>query len=82
MGTSTSCPEDVALELLVPVKDGAPPVAEVAASLEDIAATLANLLPAEEAPVSAEGIQAVVLVASRSGYTPITSPSRPASRSA
>ncbi len=63
--------EDVALELLAPVKDGALPVAEVAASLEDIAAMLANLPPAEEVPVNAEGIQEVVLVVSRSGYTPI-----------
>ena len=63
--------EDVALELLAPVTDGALPVAEVGASLEDIAAMLANLPPAEEVPVNAEGIQEVVLVVSRSGYTPI-----------
>jgi hypothetical protein len=63
--------EDIALELLAPVVGGVLPVAEVAASAEDIAAMLANLPPAEEVPVNAEGIQEVVLVVSRSGYTPL-----------
>ena len=32
---------------------------------------MANLPPAEEVPVNAEGVQEVMLVVSRSGYTPI-----------
>ncbi|HNS50810.1 MAG TPA: cupredoxin domain-containing protein [Anaerolineae bacterium] len=63
--------EDAAIELLAPVKDGIAPLAEVGASLEEIAAMMANLPPPEEVPVSADGIQEVVLVVSRSGYTPI-----------
>jgi Cupredoxin-like domain len=63
--------EDAALELLSPVVEGVAPVAEVGASLEDIAAMLANLPPAEEVPVNGEGIQEVMLVVSRSGYTPL-----------
>ena len=63
--------EDAAIELLAPVRDGALPVPEVAASLKDIAEMLANLPPAEEIPVNAEGVQEVMLVVSRSGYTPI-----------
>lgn len=63
--------EDVALDLLATAVDGSLPVPEVGASLEDIASMLANLPAAEEVPVSAEGIQEVVLVVSRSGYTPI-----------
>lgn len=63
--------EDAAIELLAPVRDGVVPVAEVGASLEEIAAMLANLPPPEEVPVSTEGIQEVILVVSRSGYTPI-----------
>jgi hypothetical protein len=63
--------EDAAIEFLSPVIGDAAPVAEVAASLEDIAAMLENLPPAEEVPVNAEGVQEVVLVVSRSGYTPI-----------
>jgi len=62
---------DVALELLSPVLDGNLPVAEVVASQEDIAAMLANLPPAEEIPVNADGVQEVMLVVSRSGYTPL-----------
>jgi hypothetical protein len=64
-------PDDIALELLAPVVGGVVPVAEVAASAEDIAAILASLPPAEEVPLNAEGIQEVVLVVSRSGYTPL-----------
>lgn len=63
--------EDVALELLAPVVGGVAPVAELAASAEDIAAMLANLPPPEVIPVNAEGVQEVVLVVSRSGYTPL-----------
>jgi hypothetical protein len=63
--------EDVALELLAPVVGGVAPVAEVAASAEDIAAILANLPPPEVIPINAEGVQEVVLVVSRSGYTPL-----------
>jgi hypothetical protein len=63
--------DDAALELLSVVLDGDEPVAEVAASLEDIAAMLENLPPAEEIPVNAEGVQEVMLVVSRSGYTPL-----------
>jgi hypothetical protein len=63
--------EDAAIELLAPVVEGAVPVAEVALSLEDIAEMLANLPPAEEVPINSEGIQEVMLVVSRSGYTPI-----------
>lgn len=63
--------DDAAIELLSPVVEGAEPVPEVAASLEDIAEMLANLPPAEEIPVNAEGVQEVMLVVSRSGYTPI-----------
>ncbi|MFO7696146.1 MAG: cupredoxin domain-containing protein [Anaerolineae bacterium] len=63
--------EDIALEFLAPVVGGVAPVAEVAASAEDIAAILANLPPPEVIPVNAEGVQEVVLVVSRSGYTPL-----------
>ncbi|MCL7453707.1 MAG: cupredoxin domain-containing protein [Anaerolineae bacterium] len=63
--------EDAAIEFLAPVVGGATPVAEVAASLEDIAAMLENLPPAEEVPVNEEGVQEVMLVVSRSGYTPL-----------
>ncbi len=62
---------DVALEFLAPVLDGAAPVAEVVTSLEDIAAMMANLPPPEVVPVNAEGVQEVMLVVSRSGYTPV-----------
>jgi hypothetical protein len=64
-------PGDAALELLAPVLDDGAPVPEVAASLEDIAAMLENLPPAEEVPVNANGVQELMLVVSRSGYTPI-----------
>jgi hypothetical protein len=63
--------DDAAIEFLSPVVGDTAPVAEVAASLEDIAAMLENLPPAEEVPVNAEGVQEVVLVVSRSGYTPV-----------
>jgi len=63
--------EDAAVALVAPVVEGVVPVAEVAASQEDIAAMLANLPPAEVVPVNAEGIQEVMLVVSRSGYTPL-----------
>ncbi len=63
--------EDAAIELLSPVVEGAVPEAEVALSLEDIAEMLANLPPAEEVPINSEGVQEVMLVVSRSGYTPI-----------
>lgn len=63
--------EDAAIEFLSPVVEGVQPVAEVAASLEEIEAMLANLPPAEKVPVNAEGVQEVVLVVSRSGYTPM-----------
>jgi hypothetical protein len=63
--------EDAAIELLSPVVEGDAPVPEIVASAEDIAAMLANLPPAEEVPINAEGIQEVMLVVSRSGYTPI-----------
>jgi hypothetical protein len=64
-------PEDVSLEL-VAVTEGVPtPVPNVARSLEEIEEQLANLPPAEEIPVGADGIQEVMLVVSRSGYTPV-----------
>lgn len=63
--------DDVAFELLSAVVDGNAPVPEVAASLEDIAAMLENLPPAEEVPVNADGVQEIMLVVSRSGYTPL-----------
>jgi hypothetical protein len=63
--------DDTALDLVSPAVDGDAPVPEVAASLEDIAAMLENLPPAEQVPVNAEGVQEVMLVVSRSGYTPL-----------
>lgn len=64
-------PEDVTLEL-VALSAGAPtPVPDVARSLEEIEAQMANLPPPEEVPVNAEGVQEVMLVVSRSGYTPV-----------
>ncbi len=64
-------PEDVALELVTPGKGAPTPGPEVARSLEEIEAQMASLPPAEEVPVNAEGIQEVMLVVSRSGYTPV-----------
>ena len=63
--------EDVALELLAPGEGVPTPGPEVARSLEEIEAQMANLPPAEEVPVNAEGVQEVMLVVSRSGYTPV-----------
>ncbi len=63
--------EDVAIELLSPVRDGQAPVAEIVASAEDIAAILANLPPPEVVPIGADGVQEIMLVVSRSGYTPL-----------
>ncbi len=63
--------DDVAIELLAPVVGDQAPVPEVAASLEEIAAMLADLPPAEEIAPNADGVQEVMLVVSRSGYTPI-----------
>ncbi len=64
-------PEDVALELVAPAAGVPTPVPNAARSLEEIAAQMANLPPAEEVPVNAEGVQDVMLVVSRSGYTPV-----------
>lgn len=64
-------PDDIALEL-VAAGEGAPtPAADVALSLEEIAEQMANLPPAEEIAVNAQGVQEVMLVVSRSGYTPV-----------
>lgn len=64
-------PEDVALELVTPGKGAPTPGPEIARSLEEIEAQMASLPPAEEVPVNAEGVQEVMLVVSRSGYTPV-----------
>ena len=64
-------PEDIALELVAPVSGELVVADELALTLEEIAAQLANLPPAEEIPLNAEGIQEVMLVVSRSGYTPV-----------
>jgi hypothetical protein len=63
--------DDAAIELAAAVEVGKAPIAEVGASAEDIAAMLASLPPAEQVPVNAEGVQEIVLVVSRSGYTPL-----------
>jgi hypothetical protein len=64
-------PDDVALELLA-LGEGVPtPAPEVAGSLEEIEQQMADLPPPEEIPVNAEGVQEVMLVVSRSGYTPV-----------
>ncbi|NLS76162.1 MAG: hypothetical protein GXY76_02770 [Chloroflexi bacterium] len=63
--------EDAAIEFAALATDGEAPVPEIAASLADIQAMLANLPPAEEIPVNADGVQEVMLVVSRSGYTPL-----------
>lgn len=64
-------PEDVTLELLG-LSEGAPtPGPQVARSLEEIEAMMADLPPAEVVPVNADGVQEVMLVVSRSGYTPV-----------
>ncbi|MCU0503546.1 MAG: hypothetical protein MUC51_17640 [Anaerolineae bacterium] len=64
-------PEDVALQLLASGEGVPTPGPEVARSLEEIAAQMANLPPAEKVSVNAQGIQEVMLVVSRSGYTPV-----------
>ncbi len=64
-------PDDVALEL-VALGEGVPtPAPDVARSLEEIEQQMANLPPSEEIPVNAQGVQEVMLVVSRSGYTPV-----------
>lgn len=62
---------DAAIEFWAPVIDGDVPIPEVATSLEDIAAMMADLPPAEEVPIGADGVQEIRLVVSRSGYTPV-----------
>lgn len=62
---------DVAIEFLAPVVDGDVPVPEIATSLEDIAAMMAELPPAEQVPIGPDGVQEIRLVVSRSGYTPV-----------
>ncbi len=64
-------PEDVALALVGPGEGAPTPAPEVARSLEEIEAQMADLPPAEVVPVNAEGVQEVRLVVSRSGYTPV-----------
>jgi hypothetical protein len=63
--------DDVSLDFVAPVIGGQVPVPEIVASLDEIAEMMANLPPAEQVPVNAEGIQEVMLVVSRSGYTPM-----------
>ncbi len=64
-------PEDVALEVVAPGEGVPTPAVQVARSLEEIEAQMASLPPAEVVPVNAEGVQEVMLVVSRSGYTPV-----------
>jgi hypothetical protein len=62
---------DAAIEFLASAVEGSAPIPEIVASMEDIAAMLANLPPPEQIPVSAAGIQEIMLIVSRSGYTPL-----------
>ncbi len=61
---------DAAFEMLGPGLEADAPVPEVTKSPEEIAALVEELPPVEEIPVNAEGVQEIVLVVSRSGYTP------------
>jgi hypothetical protein len=61
---------DAAFQLLGPGLASDVPVPEVTRSPEEMAALVDALPPVEEIPVNEEGVQATVLVVSRSGYTP------------
>jgi len=61
---------DAAFQLLGPGLASDVPAPEVTRSPEEMAALVDALPPVEEIPVNEEGVQATVLVVSRSGYTP------------
>jgi hypothetical protein len=61
---------DAAFQLLGPGLASDVPAPEATKSPEEIAALVDALPPVEEIPVNEEGVQATVLVVSRSGYTP------------
>jgi hypothetical protein len=63
-------PEDVAFELVARGAEVAQ-APEIARSLEEIEAQMADLPEAEVIPVGPDGAQEVKLVVSRSGYTPV-----------
>jgi len=61
---------DAAFELLGPGLASDVPIPEATRSPEEIAALVNTLPPVEEVPISEDGVQEIVLVVSRSGYTP------------
>lgn len=63
-------PGDAAFDLLGPGLEDDVARLELAESPEEIAELIETLPPVEQIPVSAEGVQELVLVVSRSGYTP------------
>jgi hypothetical protein len=65
-----AAPGEAAFDLLGPGLGGRGPDPLATKSPEEVAALIDVLPPVEEIPVNAEGVQELILVVSRSGYTP------------